>query len=195
MRLKPNGHVVKKEQVCTSTLVWPANADPTPENSILVDPCLTEKGWESAVRRLRKKRLGLDRIGYYFETHAHADHQLQPSIERLADGCPESNAAGNWKPLSLAEMRWFPGIELVPCPGHSPDLTAIRCDMGEGETWIVSDAILDVDWLERWMYYWPNDYDASEVADTWRSIGRVLATADVVIPGHGPPIVVALALR
>ena len=69
-------------------------------------------------------------------------------------------------------------------------LQAIRCQTEAGETWIVGDAILDRDWLTAWMFYWPNRYVAEEIIRTWRSVGTILASADVVVPGHGAALVV-----
>jgi glyoxylase-like metal-dependent hydrolase (beta-lactamase superfamily II) len=64
------------------------------------------------------------------------------------------------------------------------------------EVWIVGDAILSLEWLLDWRYYWPNGYDVEEVIQTWRSVAAILAGAEVVIPGHGPAIeVTAVLLR
>ena len=45
-----------------------------------------------------------------------------------------------------------------------------------------------------WQYYWPNVYDVSEIVDTWRSLAKIIETADTVIPGHGPPIEISTDL-
>ena len=188
--LKPDGRRTTEEHACTSTLIWPAGTKPTRSNSILVDPCFTEAGWEEAARRLLEKDLGFDCIGFYFETHQHYDHVLRFPARALIDQRPgfEYERQLGWIPLTQDELRSFPGVGLVRCPGHSPDLQAIRCDTADRETWILGDAILDRQWLARWRFYWPNQYEASEVVETWRSIGMILETAFVAIPGHGPPI-------
>jgi len=82
----------------------------------------------------------------------------------------------------------------VPCPGHAPDLRALRFPSEYGEVWIVGDAILSLEWLLDWRYYWPNGYDVDEVIQTWRSVAAILAGAEVVIPGHGPAFTVTAAL-
>ena len=43
---------------------------------------------------------------------------------------------------------------------------------------------------ERLSLYWPNQYDEPQIAETGRSVGAILATAQRIIPGHRPPIVV-----
>jgi glyoxylase-like metal-dependent hydrolase (beta-lactamase superfamily II) len=190
--LKPEGRRSEEEHVCTSTLLWPAGTNPTRANSILIDPCFNAAGWEGAERRLRERDFGWDCIGFYFETHQHYDHVLRlPARESTAQTrCFASGTQPGWIRLTQDELSSFPGISLVSCPGHAPDLRALRCDTADGEIWIVGDAILDREWLVRWMFYWPNRYEGSEVAETWRSVSTILETASMVIPGHGPPILV-----
>jgi hypothetical protein len=48
--------------------------------------------------------------------------------------------------------------------------------------------VLDRQWLEAWQYYWPNGYAMPEIVETWRSVAKIVATADTIVPGHGPPI-------
>ncbi len=57
-----------------------------------------------------------------------------------------------------------------------------------GTVCVASDAILNRESLLAWQYFWPNVYEGPEVVETWRSLAKILATADTVIPGHGPPI-------
>jgi glyoxylase-like metal-dependent hydrolase (beta-lactamase superfamily II) len=96
--------------------------------------------------------------------------------------------AERWQRATIDVRRVLPAVEPVPLAGHAYDLTALRIPTADGEVWIVADAILNRDWLTAWMFYWPNAYDRFEIAETWRSVAQILATADVIIPGHGPPI-------
>jgi glyoxylase-like metal-dependent hydrolase (beta-lactamase superfamily II) len=188
--LKPDGRRSEEEHACTSTLLWPVGTGINRLNSILIDPCFSAAGWESAKRRMGERGISWDSIGFYFETHEHYDHMLSvPAGESLTQtGGSESGNQPNWIRLTKERLCSFPGISLVSCPGHSPDLLAVRCETADGEVWIVGDAILDRSWLLDWMFYWPNRYDASDVVETWRSVSQILETASVVIPGHGPPI-------
>lgn len=43
-------------------------------------------------------------------------------------------------------------------------------------------------WCGRDFVTWPNGYLRDEIVETWRSMAKILETAQVVIPGHGPPI-------
>ena len=60
--------------------------------------------------------------------------------------------------------------------------------------WVASDAILNLEWLRAWQYYYPNRYNADEVIDTWRSLACILSEADIVIAGHGVEIEVTADL-
>ena len=100
----------------------------------------------------------------------------------------ESANMPRWVTVGPDDSMPLPGVELVNCPGHEPDLMALRFDATDGETWIVGDAILDQQWLLAWLFYWPNRYLRDEIVETWRSVAKILETAQKVIPGHGPPI-------
>ena len=175
----------RKQHRCTATLIWPAGVGPTSSNSLVVDPCFTSQGWHDAEARLAALGVSADDIGFYFVTHRHFDHTL---------AVPQEVARPNWQ---LWESGWsarFPRLSAVACPGHAPDLHALRFPSESGEVWIVGDAILNLEWLLDWRYYWPNGYDVDEVIQTWRSVAAILSGARVVIPGHGPAIEVKTIL-
>jgi len=188
--LRPDGRTELVEHICTSTLVWPADGEPSTANSIVVDPCFGSSGFENAVRRLSDMNASLGDIGYCLETHQHYDHvsNLTMAGSPLTECDVESGNMPRWVPVGPDDSMPLPGVELVNCPGHDPDLMALRFDAVDGETWIVGDAILDQQWLLAWLFYWPNRYLRDEIVETWRSVAKILETAQVVIPGHGPPI-------
>lgn len=182
--LNPNQtHEKAVEHRCASLLLWPAHASPEIENTILIDPCFTAAGYQYAQKQLKKYKCSFSTIGTFFVTHRHIDHlpnfpqrkhisQLQQDARHLPDG-----------------------IELIPCPGHAQDLHALvfRSTFNE-QVWIVGDAILNLRWLKAWRYYWPNGYSPREIVQTWNSVAKILARADVVIPGHGNRIYVTAEL-
>jgi glyoxylase-like metal-dependent hydrolase (beta-lactamase superfamily II) len=59
---------------------------------------------------------------------------------------------------------------------------------------VSGDAVLDIEWLKTWRYYWPNGYTVAEIVETWESVGKILSYADLIIPGHGQPIFVTASL-
>jgi glyoxylase-like metal-dependent hydrolase (beta-lactamase superfamily II) len=90
--------------------------------------------------------------------------------------------------LWSGDTEAFPGIDMVACPGHAADLLVLTFRDARGMVCVASDVILNREWLVAWQYYWPNVYEAPEIVKTWRSLAKILATADTVIPGHDPPI-------
>ncbi|MCO6455937.1 MAG: hypothetical protein J5I93_11620 [Pirellulaceae bacterium] len=193
--LQPDGGVTSAPHQCTTTLVWPCDSSPTRHNSLVIDPCFTSAGYAEADRRLQQLGASWNDIGTYFESHLHLDHCLL---------VPQNPTAWSWlRARSQSFAGWsaydharspLRDLELVPCPGHAPELLAVRIQHPLGEVWIVSDAILSRQWLTAWQYYWPNIYDSQEVRETWRSVARILAWADWIVPGHGPPFRVDMEL-
>ncbi len=135
--------------------------------------------------RLEKLGASLHDIGHLFVTHGHFDH--------LPD-LPGRHQAPLWEPLPRNSGEPLPEIRCRPCPGHAPDLVALVFNTGQGECWIVGDAIIAREWFCGWQYYWPNGYAATEIAQTWNSMAAIVSCADVVIPGHGAPFAVTSAL-
>ena len=194
--LSPDGILSTIEHVCTSTVIWPCDAKLSPSNSVIVDPCFSAHGIQLAESRLDAIGGTLSSIGHYFETHQHDDHLLRiPNETGLRSLFSKRNPARSWKVFSLNDRPSLPGIRLIPCSGHATDLEALafRGPQDE-EVWVVADAVLNRKWLTSWGYYWPNVYEPDEIVQTWRTVASILRSADVVVPGHGPPIYVDAVL-
>ena len=185
--LQPDGSVaVGTEHRCTSVLIWPANERPSRSNTICVDPCFTDEGFrQTAAPVLCQLGLSVSDLSYCFVTHEHRDHWPKFPTEQ-----PDS-----LRPLPISPTgAGFPGLSTVPCPGHSPRLRALRLRSPENhDVWIVGDAVLNLEWLQAWGYYWPNFYDVAAIVKTWRSVATILE-ADIIMPGHGEPILVTADL-
>jgi glyoxylase-like metal-dependent hydrolase (beta-lactamase superfamily II) len=171
---------------CTSVLVWPEGERPNRENTLLTDPCFVLERSSQLNGVLGDLGIGLPDIGRIYVTHPHHDHM--PNVAGL------SNAVTPMFGVVAAQLDLPDGLSVTPCPGHHPLLAPLVVGTNDGMTWIVGDAILGEDWLRAWRYYWPNGYSPDEIVETWRSAARILATADVVIPGHGPPFRVDISL-
>ncbi len=185
--LRPEGWVdTSVEHRSTAALIWPEGERPNEKNTLLVDPYFTDRGFEQAAPLLDRLALAFDRIGRMFVTHPHFDHCLQLPTGLDLEGPP---------PFCRDDGGPLGGLRLVPCPGHERSLHALAFTSSEGEeVWIVGDAVLDEPWLRAWGYYWPNGYSARRIVETWHSLATILSGADVVVPGHGPPIPVTPAL-
>lgn len=186
--LCPDGQLTATEHVCTATLVWPDGEPLTQENSVVIDPCFSSTGWQTALQRLASIGATPADIGFFFEGHQHADHRLQIPQANSFLQWRRSNRV-NWQRLD-ARSTGLPDIASVACPGHEVDLHALQFQNHSGQVWIASDAVLNRDWLVTWGYYWPNIYSGQEIVATWKSVAKIVVAADTIIPGHGPPIYV-----
>ena len=184
--LRPSGREERETaHACTAVLLWPENQVPMREHAIVTDPSFTEAGYDQAREELARLGVSIASVGRFFLTHHwHWDHQPRLPVDDPS--------------VSLGELRlegYPPGIRSIPCPGHTPDLCALTLkSLDEKNVWIVGDAILDTAWLEAWRYWWPNGYGPHEIVQTWRSVALILAAADHVVPGHGPPFAVTKEL-
>ena len=131
--LLPSGRTADVEHVCTVTLIWPADSELSAENSVVVDPCFSLTGMQTALGRLKELRADTNQIGHYFQSHLHFDHVLNtPSL--LLKEPPV------WSLFPVEKTEAFAEIKVVPCPGHAEDLRALRCPTPAGELWVASDA-------------------------------------------------------
>ncbi len=182
--LRPDGSMARENgHRCTSMMLWPVGAAPCRDNTLVTDPCLDMAGLAMATATLRQHGLKWGDVGHGFRTHPHHDHvsNLMELVEH-----PLMKPALGTGP--------FDGLRAEPLPGHHESQRALVFSDGGGEVWFTGDAVLDEAWLRAWSYYWPNQYTPDEVAQTWRDVGRVLAGADLVVPGHGAPFRVTATL-
>ena len=179
--LRPEGRVDSAaEHRCTSILIWPEEERPGPDNSLVTDPSFSRAGLEQARSVLDRLGISLRDVGRVFVTHPHWDHRIR---------LPEHAALSGHAPLDPGAAGALAGVRVARCPGHEPSLEAVVFpSAGDGQVWVVGDAILDAAWLRAWGYYWPNRYRAAQIVQTWQSVAAILSGADVVVPGHGPPI-------
>ena len=185
--IKPTGRIdVSLEHRCTSILIWPEKDQPCPNNSIVTDPCFTNKGFKSASHTLSRLGLSINDMKYYFITHkAHLDHNLYfpPYIHEPV-----------MKSFNPRKRGALSGLTTIHLPGHHPKLYALSLQTKAGYVWVVGDAVLDEEWLKAWEYFWPNGYLHYEIIQTWRSLAKILSQADIIIPGHGSEIKVTKRL-
>ncbi len=174
------------EHRCASVLIWPEDEKPSVGNTVITDPCMTSRGFRDASRRLERRGMSFRDIGVFFMTHGHGDHQLNLSYFLGQTALREFRTPAGG-PLS--------GIISFPHPGHSQDSEALIFRSSSNQrVCIAGDAVLDPRWLKAWAYFWPNNYIASQIVQTWESVAGILSYADCIIPGHGEPITVTTSL-
>jgi glyoxylase-like metal-dependent hydrolase (beta-lactamase superfamily II) len=81
-----------------------------------------------------------------------------------------------------ADQELYPGIVLVHTPGHTPGTMSVFVD-AERKYAIVGDAIPTLENVRRWVP--PGIVSDGDAA--LRSMKKIVAFADVVIPGHDTP--------
>ena len=122
--LRPDRRIdPEAEHRCTSVLIWPACAEPSPDNTVIADPCFTSAGYDHALVQLKTLNLTLSEIGRVFVTHLHGDHMLH-----LPRGIPVPRL----RALRAGDTLQWPGLALVHCPGHDPLLLALAITGPEG---------------------------------------------------------------
>lgn len=171
---------------CTSVLLKAAG------KTILCDPSLPGE----AMARTLDERCGIsiERVGCVYLSHFHGDHRVDltfyadvpifmPAAEiaywqgRLAGNALERSLLARIQP---APDELAPGVQLLPCPGHTPGVGALRFDAAEGCVVFAADAVMTRDFFRAREGYFNN----VDPLATRASIERIAKLADVVIPGH-----------
>ncbi|NXH79483.1 MBLC1 protein, partial [Hydrobates tethys] len=122
-------------------------------------------------------------------THGHSDHvgniNLFPTAT-LVVGLDVSRGAGRYLPHGLAEGRPYvlhPGyLEVVATPGHTlGHVSVVVRATSLGTAVVAGDLFEKEEDEEEWRAL------SEDPAKQERSRRRVMAVADVIVPGHGPP--------
>jgi len=104
------------EHRCSSVLIWPQGEQPSRHNTVLTDPCFTDRGFPHAAAHLNRLGLAFGDIGRIFVTHRHGDHRFS-----LLDRTVRSDFA-RFRPGVTGPLS---GISTLPCPGHTPEWQAL----------------------------------------------------------------------
>jgi glyoxylase-like metal-dependent hydrolase (beta-lactamase superfamily II) len=105
-----------------------------------------------------------DEIAYWWE-HTQDDAPEYPLLERL----------------ERADDRLADGVELFPTPGHTPHHTGLSVSVEDGLRVVVAgDAVMSrAHYLARQPYADKAHWEAA-----LRTMDKIMAEADIVIPGH-----------
>jgi glyoxylase-like metal-dependent hydrolase (beta-lactamase superfamily II) len=166
--------------ICTCTVII------VDKLHIIVDPSLSD---ETAMASELKRRTGLspDNIDAVFITHQHGDHVagLKHFMKARWLAGPEVASGLNKsslypKQVEPAGKTLFGTIDVIPAPGHTPDLQILRFDYNGLSVVIAGDSVATKDfWDDRRAYY--NVMDEKE---SKRSMEKIDSLADIIVPGH-----------
>lgn len=181
-----------RSAICTCTLI-------TGEESggggrgyrLLVDPSMQDS--EQMRHELdRRSGLKLDEITHVFITHPHGDHHYglrhfeKARWMAAAPVAAQINGEGKYT-RSIDPLLPPPGaekilgeIDLLHTPGHTEHHYSLRFDCEGLSVVIAGDATMTRDFFrDRRGYFNSSDFEAAA-----RTIERLAALADIVVPGH-----------
>ncbi|MHC4110443.1 MAG: MBL fold metallo-hydrolase [Planctomycetota bacterium] len=153
---------------------------------LIVDPSLADAK-EMASELNRRTGLKLSDIDTVFITHLHGDHHRGlaqfPQAKWLAGNdvaAAITKSKRYIKAIKPAGKRIHDAIDVMPTPGHTMDHHSLRFDCAGLSVAIAGDAVATRDfWRERRGYFNAVDFELSA-----RTMDRIAAIADVVVPGH-----------
>ena len=153
--------------------------------SIVVDPGLAPS--QSAILDpLRKLGLAADDVTDVVLSHHHPDHTLNVSLfprARVHDHWAIYDFGGRWDDVECEGRVLAPSVHLIRTPGHSAEDISTVAGTPDGVVVFTHLWWTDAMPLE--------DPYAPDPAVLHASRARVLALADVIVPGHGAPFVPA----
>jgi glyoxylase-like metal-dependent hydrolase (beta-lactamase superfamily II) len=150
----------------------------TEDCAIIVDPGTVTLQNEIATA-LDSVGLQVSDITHVVHTHHHLDHNRNAG---MFPDVPVIDAWATWSGVDYAkgQVTLPRSIRVEATPGHTYDSLTLFVDTGTGITAICGD-----------VFWWENDSQSDVYAEDMEALAKsrakVLAAADVVIPGHGQP--------
>ena len=166
--------------ICTCTVIAGAGF------RLLVDPSLAEAA-EMTKELDRRTGIKPRDVTAVFVTHEHGDHVAGlahfPEARWLASPAVAGllNQSGKLsRRVEGTTDRLFNAIEVIPTPGHTDSHHSLRFDCEGLSIVIAGDAVATRDFFRaRQGYYNAVDFDLSA-----RSMDKLAALADIIVPGH-----------
>ena len=153
--------------------------------AVVVDPGLAPS--QSAILDpLRKLGLAADDVTDVVLSHHHPDHTLNVSLfprARVHDHWAIYDFAGRWDDVECEGRVLAPSVHLMRAPGHSAEDLSTVAGTPDGVVVFTHLWWTDAAPIE--------DPYAPDPAVLHESRARVLALADLIVPGHGAPFVPA----
>jgi glyoxylase-like metal-dependent hydrolase (beta-lactamase superfamily II) len=179
---------------CTSVLIHTASG------LVLVDPTVEA----ALVPELLHVQAGVrpEDIRYVFVTHFHRDHYAGFNALSHATWLMAGKEITHWREQEvdseankvLAHLMpfdgvHFPGISTIPTPGHTPGHTSLLFKCQDRRVVVAGDAVMTEDHFRAGDDH-VNSTDSNQARESLALLGR---QADLIIPGHDVPFVVAWA--
>ena len=148
---------------------------------IVIDPGLSPS--QAAITDpLRALGLSPDSITDVVISHHHPDHALNVALfpsARVHDHWAIYDFAGGWDSVDAEGRRISPNVQLIRTPGHSAEDISTVAKTADGvivftHAWWTAEGPAD-------------DPYAPDPAVLRASRARILALADLIVPGHGAP--------
>lgn len=170
----------RRTPVCTCTLITGRDF------RLLVDPSFADPermGWELS----RRSGLEPDEVEFVFVTHAHGDHTAGlgnfPRATWLAGpGTARAlNASGRLSGrVESAEEHLPEGLELLPTPGHTPDICSLLFEADGMTVAVAGDTTVARDFCLEGLSSFGEPTEQEKA-----SVRKLTRRADAVVPGHG----------
>lgn len=159
------------------------------DRRVIVDPGMVA-GRDRILGPLAELGLSADDITDVVLSHHHPDNTMNVGLfqrARVHDHKAEY-LDDQWLDRDAEGLRLSPSLKLIRTPGHSAEDITLLAGTAEGVVAFVGD-----------LWWRPNgpvvDPVAPDAAQLRASRLRVLAGADVIVPGHGAPFPAASALH
>jgi glyoxylase-like metal-dependent hydrolase (beta-lactamase superfamily II) len=153
-----------------------------PEHIMIVDT--SDRDYRArVVDALSANEVDPDQVDIVVNTHLHSDHCANNDLFRYAVQMAHVKERPDRRFVSVAtDHELYPGIDLVHTPGHTPGTMSVFVDADRRYA-IVGDAIPTFENVRRWVP--PGIVSDADAA--LRSMKKIIAYADVVVPGHDTP--------
>ena len=167
---------------------------------MIIDPGFDAKQMPGIINA--RTGLSAEDISTVYITHSHADHFMGLEIFVNADiySAPDCYEEINSQLAEKSEMAKkvlpapespFPGVKLLPLPGHTPGLCGLLFDAAEGRVVVAGDSVMTRDFFRDARGY----FNSLDFEQSTQTIKKLYDIADVIVPGHDNYFLVKAALK
>jgi glyoxylase-like metal-dependent hydrolase (beta-lactamase superfamily II) len=174
-RIVRSGKAILEAHSSVTMVTWP-------EHIMIVDTSDNEYR-SRVIDALSANEVDPDQVDIVVNTHLHSDHRSNNDLFRYAVQMAHVGEGPDrrYVPVST-DMELYPGISLVHTPGHTAGTMSVFVN-ADRKYAIVGDAIPTFENVRRWIppgIVWDGDI-------ALKSMKKIVAFADIVVPGHDTP--------